>query len=271
MPLAHDLVSGVLPAAHSRVACFSLSALLRTRKLPSQRFPPLALPQGPLHPVLDDVQQTVAFHNNIFPYLSFAWGTVIMSKGVKEVVQIVAPIALKALVTAAEALIAGAAYADKRSLHNLLAASGDDASIIENDTTTYVNTNFATTFGYYYEGLRSRPTTGALPITASQDILIWDAGGKNIQDIQNYLQTVWQDTVSPSDAISIAQNMGELFQDRFQEESLDWTPFNKLFQALVHDRIMTGTAGQCDESSRRRGKRAKPSCLRIGETAAGLR
>jgi hypothetical protein len=181
MPLAHDLVSGVLPAAHSRVACFSLSALLRTRKLPSQRFPPLALPQGPLHPVLDDVQQTVAFHNNIFPYLSFAWGTVIMSKGVKEVVQIVAPIALKALVTAAEALIAGAAYADKRSLHNLLAASGDDASIIENDTTTYVNTNFATTFGYYYEGLRSRPTTGALPITASQDILIWDAGGKTFK------------------------------------------------------------------------------------------
>ncbi|HUQ56253.1 hypothetical protein [Lentzea sp.] len=57
------------------------------------------------------------------------------------VVKILAPIALEALAKAAEALLAGAAYADKRSA--TAAAAGDDGSIITADTWQYCETNFA--------------------------------------------------------------------------------------------------------------------------------
>ena len=150
-----------------------------------------------------------------------------MSAGVIEVVKIVAPIAMKALVAAAESLIAGDFYSDKR--RSLGLDGSNDSQTLQADTYTYVTTNFATTYGYYYEGLRSQPVNGAIPIAGASDMLIWDSGGKDITDIGNYLQTVFKDQLSPSDSIEIAQNLAALFQDRFAEESLEWTPMNKRF------------------------------------------
>ncbi len=148
-----------------------------------------------------------------------------MGQGVTTVIKILAPIALEALAKAAEALLAGAAYADRRPK---AVASGDDGSIISTDTWQYCETNFASQYGYYYEGLRSQPTTGDLPIAAAEDIIIWDKDN-GISDITTYLQTVFKDSLAPSDSIELSQNLGTLFADRFKEESLDWTPFSKRY------------------------------------------
>jgi hypothetical protein len=149
-----------------------------------------------------------------------------MGQGVTTVVKILAPIALEALAKAAEALLAGAAYADKRAI--AAAAGADDGSVISTDTWQYCETNFASQYGYYYEGLRSQPTTGDLPIAAAEDIIVWDE--KNgIDDINGYLQTVFKDSIAPSDSIEISKNLGELFAARFKEESLQWTPFSKRY------------------------------------------
>ncbi|GAA4440281.1 hypothetical protein ACFQV2_21925 [Actinokineospora soli] len=148
-------------------------------------------------------------------------------QGVTSVVKILAPIALEALAKAAEALLAGAAYAQHRAR---LDATGDedDGSIISTDTWQYCETNFASQYGYYYQGLRSQPTTGDLPIAAAEDIIVWDKNN-GISDITNYLQTVFKDSINPGDSIEISQNLGTLFADRFKEESLSWTPFSKRY------------------------------------------
>ncbi|MET9224452.1 hypothetical protein [Lentzea sp. NPDC003310] len=148
-----------------------------------------------------------------------------MAQGVTTVVKILAPIALEALAKAAEALLAGAAYADKRTRE---VGSGDDGAIISTDTWQYCETNFASQYGYYYQGLRSQPTTGDLPIAAAEDIIIWDKDN-GISDITAYLQVVFKDSIAPADSIEISQNLGQLFASRFKEESLDWTPFSKRF------------------------------------------
>lgn len=154
-----------------------------------------------------------------------------MGQTVVEVVKVIAPIALQALATAAEALLAGeasqaavAALPDKKQV----AADDDFGSIISTDTWQYCETNFATQYGYYYAGLTSQPTTGDMPIAAAEDIIVWE--NKNgISDIQNYLQTVFQDSLAAGDSIALAKNLGTLFQQRFGEESLEWEPFSKRY------------------------------------------
>jgi hypothetical protein len=165
-----------------------------------------------------------------------------MGQGVTTVVKILAPIALEALAKAAEALLAGAAYADKRSAAT--ASGGDDGSIISTDTWQYCETNFASQYGYYYEGLRSQPTTGDLPIAAAEDIIVWDKNN-GISDITTYLQTVFKDSIAPSDSIELSQNLGQLFAARFKEESLEWTPFSKRYNfpdGLIVDCYMVTAA-----------------------------
>lgn len=151
-----------------------------------------------------------------------------MGRTVKEVVEIIAPIALQALAVAAENLIAGDEV-DERVKDQISYLSDTDwGSIVYNDTSQYITSEFATTYGYYYEGLRSKPSTGGLPVAAGLDIIVYDPQ-KGIDNIQDYLQTVFKDSISPSDSIEVSQNLSQLFADRFKEESLDWTPFNKRF------------------------------------------
>ena len=149
-----------------------------------------------------------------------------MGQGVVTVVKILAPIALEALAKAAEALLSGAAYAERKAV---AAASGDDdGSIITTDTWQYCETNFASQYGYYYQGLRSQPTTGDLPIAAAEDVIVWDQSN-GIKDVTAYLQGVFKDSIAPADSIELSQNLGGLFAARFKEESLDWTPFSKRY------------------------------------------
>jgi hypothetical protein len=121
-----------------------------------------------------------------------------MRKGPVNVVDIikkVSAVALPVLVDAAKELIAGEAYAAQRALlrqaspqKNL--TDQNSAEIIGNDTDTYVQTNFANSFSYYYAGLGSQPALANAVVTAANDdILIWDPhvqGG--LSDIDKYLQ-----------------------------------------------------------------------------------
>lgn len=166
-----------------------------------------------------------------------------MGQGVVEVVKIIAPVALNALAQAAQALIAGEAF---KALAVDAPSVGDDdpSAIITTDTWQYCETNFASQYGYFYQGIRSQPTTGDLPIAGAEDIIVWDSSN-GLSDIQAYLQTVFKDSISPSDAIEIANNLGTLFQDRFKEQSLEWTPFSKRYNfpdGLIIDCYMVTAA-----------------------------
>ncbi|WP_347352673.1 hypothetical protein [Intrasporangium sp.] len=170
-----------------------------------------------------------------------------MGQTVKEVIKVVAPIALEALATAAEALLAGEATStavgrlpEKRPP----AAAGDPGSVITTDTWQYCEANFATQYGYYYQGLRSQPVTGDLPIAAAEDIIVWEKQN-GISDIQSYLQSVFKDSINAGDSIELANNLGTLFQQRFGEESLEWTPFSKRYNfpdGLIVDAYMVTAA-----------------------------
>jgi hypothetical protein len=177
-----------------------------------------------------------------------------MGQTVVEVVKVIAPIALQALAAAAQALLAGEASQEAvaRLPHQEpLAAADDFGSIISTDTWTYCQTNFATQYGYYYAGLTSQPTTGDLPVAAAKDIIVWEQ--KNgIADIQTYLQTVFQGSIAAGDSITLAQNLGTLFQMRFGEEALDWEPFSKRYNfpdGLIVDVFMvTASARDTDNN-----------------------
>src|SRR3954467_718478 len=99
---------------------------------------------------------------------------------VVDIIKKVSAVALPVLVDAAKELISGEAYAAQRALLRQASVkiSLDDQSAAEtigNDTDTYVQTNFANTFGYYYAGLTSQPAlSNAVVTAANDDILIWD-------------------------------------------------------------------------------------------------
>ncbi|MFZ2163852.1 MAG: hypothetical protein WAV45_00135 [Propionibacteriaceae bacterium] len=177
-----------------------------------------------------------------------------MAQTVKEVVKIIAPIALEALATAAEALLAGeAVQAVARTLPTgHVKANGDDlGEIVEKDTWTYCETNFATQYGYYYAGETSQPTSGDLPVAAGEDIIVWEQHN-GIENIQSYLSTVFKDSISDPDSIEISKNLGALFQQRFAEEALDWTPFSKRFNfrdnLIVDTYMVTASAHDTDNN-----------------------
>ena len=162
-----------------------------------------------------------------------------MSKGPVNVVDIikkVSAVALPVLVDAAKELIAGEAYAAQRALlrqaspqKNL--TDQNSAGIIGNDTDTYVQTNFANSFSYYYAGLGSQPALANAVVTAANDdILIWDPhvqGG--LSDIDKYLQLEFKDSLPPSISIQLAQNLSAIFEERFKESSLSWSLFIKRY------------------------------------------
>jgi hypothetical protein len=171
-----------------------------------------------------------------------------MAQTVKKVVEIIAPIALDALATAAEALIAGAATQQAIALlpeRTRAVGDNDDGQIITKDTWSYCETNFATQYGYFYAGMRSQPVTGDLTIAAAEDIIVWEKTN-GIADIQTYLQTIFKDSISDADAIELAQNLGTIFQQRFSEVALEWTPFSKRYnfrdQLIVDVYMVTSPA-----------------------------
>lgn len=158
------------------------------------------------------------------------------SSNVVDVIKRVSAVALPVLVDAAKELIAGEAYAAQRAVlrqayrqKNL--TDQNAAETIGNDTDTYVQTNFANTFGYYYAGLSSQPAlANAVVVAANDDILIWDPhvqGG--LSDIDKYLQLEFSGSVPASISIQLAQNLSGIFEDRFKESSLSWSPYIKRY------------------------------------------
>jgi hypothetical protein len=135
------------------------------------------------------------------------------------------------LIDAAEALIAGAAYAEKRKARKAFASSGDPEKMVS-DLNMYVTTNFATSYGYYFNGNQSQPTLPGGQIAAvsaaSSDIVVWDPTS-GVSSINAYLQTILSGSIPPSDSINIGKNLADIFTDRFKEESLDWTPLMKRY------------------------------------------
>jgi hypothetical protein len=177
-----------------------------------------------------------------------------MSVGIIEVVKIVAPLALQALITAAEALLNGPVYEGKRKRP----IAGDDAATMEQDLAVYVTTNFASNYGYYYSGLQSSPNPigGKTPVvvSATQDIVVWDPQS-GVKSITNYLQTILANSISPQDSINIGKNLAAIFGERFKEESLEWTPLVKRYNMpdkLVADVYMV-TAAAVDSNNNRAG------------------
>ncbi|WP_120501520.1 hypothetical protein [Roseovarius sp. EL26] len=189
-----------------------------------------------------------------------------MTTAVTEIVKVVGPIALKGLAAAAEALIAGAVFDAQRNtrdfrvkaLADQLAAAGAEANnmaTISTDTDTYTTSNFATNFGYYYQGIRSQPTTGALPVSATDDLVVWDPSEQGVSDIQKYLQTIFKGAIAPADSITISQNLGQIFDERFKETSLQWEPLMKRFNnpdGLIVDTYMV-TASVMADSGKKAG------------------
>lgn len=150
-----------------------------------------------------------------------------MARTIVEVVKVVAPVALQALAQAAAALISGAA----RSTPSFATLSSEDVgSIIIGDTTQYINLQFQDNYRYFYKGLGSQPPGARTPlIGASEDIIVWNPGANEQADIQTYITNVLKDTLADDDAIEVAKNLTDLFEARFKEIDLSWTPFTKRF------------------------------------------
>lgn len=172
-----------------------------------------------------------------------------MGRTVKEVIKVIAPIALDALAEAAGALLA--ASASTLHAHRFSQTVGDveaDANTIWRDTSTYVNQQFSNNYRYFYKGLGSSPPHAQYPlIGATEDIIVWNPNKNETADIDTYLQQVLQDTLPDSDTIEVAQNIAALFQTRFADVELSWTPFNKRYNladtGTTIDLMMVTAAG----------------------------
>lgn len=175
-----------------------------------------------------------------------------MGRTIIKVVEVVAPIALQALAQAAMALIAAPAMADgaeeEPGSPAPVADVQDNGSIIQQDTTKYVTDQFQDNFRYFFQGLGSNPPGAKLPLVgASQDIIVWDPSKNEQTDLQSYITNVLQGTLQDSDTIMVAQNIAQLFQARFTEIDLSWSPFMKRYNlpasAVTIDLQMVTAAG----------------------------
>jgi hypothetical protein len=178
-----------------------------------------------------------------------------MGSGVKTVVKLIAPVAIQALAQASEQLLAGQVYTERRAWlanyrlglagrnrrappHPMRLADDDPGTTISENTWQYCEANFATSFGYYYQGLTSQPTTGDMPTAAGEDIIVWQTSHNGLGDLKAYLQIAFKDTLPGPDSIELSKNLSDLFEERFKESSLDWTPFLKRYNQLPSKTIV---------------------------------
>lgn len=171
-----------------------------------------------------------------------------MGAKVVEVIKVVAPLALEALAKAAAALIAESNLAVTAYSEIVGVDPEQDGEIIQKDTTTYVNTKFADNYRYFYKGLGSSPPHAQFPILGgTEDIIIWNPSKNETSDIQAYITNVMQDTLPDQDVIEVAGNLATLFQARFKDIELSWTPFNKRYNlsdsGVIIDLQMVTAAG----------------------------
>ena len=167
----------------------------------------------------------------------------IMGVTIIEVVKVIAPIALEALAKAAVKLVAGTA-----PLAMVPMADGADGwgDTIDQNTDAYNTNKFSQDYLYYYESMGSQPANGGVVIGASDDIIVWDPSKNENSDITSYMTNIFKDTLSPADSIKITKIVSQLFQARFTEVDLSWTPLSKRFNmpsGLVLDLEMVTAGG----------------------------
>jgi hypothetical protein len=151
-----------------------------------------------------------------------------MGTTIVEVIKVVAPVALEALAKAAIKLVSGGSAAQVASF--AANSTQDNGSIIKNDTSEYINTEFSQNYRYFYKGAGSTPPGASFPLVgATEDVMVWDPKKNEISDINAYITKVLQDTLSDADAIEVAQNLSGLFEARFTQVDLSWTPFMKRY------------------------------------------
>ena len=171
-----------------------------------------------------------------------------MGTTIVEVVEVIAPIALEALAKAAVDLLTGTNLAVAGNSDPIGSNPEQDGKIIQIDTTTYVNNQFALNYRYYYKGLGSSPPHAVYPlIAATEDIIVWNPKKNITADIQGYISDVMKDSIPDGDVIEVASNLTNLFLARFKEVNLSWIPFNKRYNltesGLIIDIQMITAAG----------------------------
>jgi len=175
-----------------------------------------------------------------------------MGIAIEEVVKVVAPIALEALAKAATKLLDDTNIQSSGYSTPIGQYPEQDGEIIKTDTTAYINNKFADNYRYFYKGLGSSPPDVKYPIVgATEDIMVWNPSKNEMSDIEGYIKKVLEDTLPDSDVIEVAENMADLFQARFQEVDLSWTPFNKRYNlkesGTIVDLQMVTAAGKSTE------------------------
>ena len=173
-----------------------------------------------------------------------------------EVVKVLAPLALQQLANAAANLESGedfaAAKTPRRSVR-LVESPADLGDTMFNDTSEYVTNRFSTNYGYFYSGSASVPANGGIVVAGAQNIICWDPSKNEESDIQKFVSDQLQGTFPAGITIQVAQNLSNIFKERFTAVDLGWTPLDKRYvlpfsesgtnQILFIDMEMVTSAG----------------------------
>ena len=150
-----------------------------------------------------------------------------------DIIKVVAPIALQALVTAANGLIDGDRQI--RPLVNDPVGSQLFTTMSEAGSNLWGNN-----FGYFYQGNTSRcvlpdgKTVKAL--NSGSDLIIYDQTQGQMPNVEGFLKALFQATaLQDSSAILLSNNLTTILTDQWTEESLDWAPLTKTYAQLTDD------------------------------------
>lgn len=152
-----------------------------------------------------------------------------------DVINVIAPIALDALVKAAA---------------NLAETTGVPVYVVDETAITpgeqmfenlsrAASSRWSSHFNYFYRGNASRCPVGdgsktTRAINSGSDLLVYDESQGQMPNVDGYLKALFQATaLSDNSAIALADNINELLKDRWTEISLDWQPLEKTYASLV--------------------------------------
>lgn len=148
-----------------------------------------------------------------------------------DIIKVIAPIALDALVKAAASLgtqVRG--FALKAPVYDISPSEQMFQSLSSAGSTLWQNN-----FDYFYAGNASRclqpdGQTSVKATNAGTDLLVHDASQGQVPNVNQYITTVLKGTpLSDQSVIMLAQNISDLFSQRWTEISLDWQPFFKTY------------------------------------------
>lgn len=156
------------------------------------------------------------------------------SRTVVDIVKVVAPIALDALIASAQSLAEDSGL----GAHNMEELAVSPSEQLFQNLSRAGSTLWANDFNYFYKGkggyVPIGPNKFALVINAGSDLLIYDKTQGQMPDVNGYLQSLFKDTaLSDPSAIELAGNINSIINDRWSEVSLDWQPLQKTYDSLT--------------------------------------